>query len=105
MPVSFRPAARADLLRQFEYFLEVANAELAHRFLDAVEAAALRLSEHPRIGALQGSKHPLLQGVRAWPIPEFEDILCFYVDHEADVEVLRVLHGRRDIVNLLLEER
>jgi len=39
MPVSFRPAARADLLRQFEYFLEVANAELAHRFLGAVEAA------------------------------------------------------------------
>jgi len=58
MPVSFRPAARADLLRQFEYFLEVANAELAHRFLDAVEAAALRLSEHPRIGALQDPSTP-----------------------------------------------
>ncbi len=105
MPVSFRPAARDDVLRQFLYYLdEVGDPSLAQRFLDAVETATVPLAEQPRIGAPQSLKDPQLRALRAWPIPGFEEIWCYYLEHDDDVEIVRVLHSKRDIISLLKEE-
>jgi toxin ParE1/3/4 len=39
-------------------------------------------------------------GLRSWPIARYP-YLVFYREGEQRIEVLRVLHGRRDIASLL----
>ena len=52
MPVTVRPTARADVLRQLLYCLdEVGEPAFARRFLDPEEAATVPLGAQTRIGA------------------------------------------------------
>ncbi|WP_225889980.1 type II toxin-antitoxin system RelE/ParE family toxin [Indioceanicola profundi] len=43
----------------------------ADRFLDAVSAAATRISSFPEIGSTRLWKNPALRDTRAWPVPAF----------------------------------
>jgi toxin ParE1/3/4 len=45
-----------------------------------------------------------LSTLRQWPIRGFENYLIFYLPTEAGIDVLRVLHGARDIDRILREE-
>jgi hypothetical protein len=40
---------------------------------------------------------PLVHGVRMLAIKDFENYLLFYLEHEDCVDVIRVLHGARDM--------
>lgn len=91
------PRARADVLRQYEHYLEHAPAEVAERFLLAVEASIRKLLDFPHIGAPYPCSAPRLAGLRAWPVSDFEDIRIYYLSYEDYVQVIRVLHGRRDL--------
>ena len=46
-------------------------------------------------------KYPLVQGVRMLAIKDFENYLLFYLEREDCVDVIRVLHGARDIPEAL----
>jgi toxin ParE1/3/4 len=43
----------------------------------------------------------LVQGVRMLAIKDFENYLLFYLEQEDSVDVIRVLHGARDISEAL----
>ena len=45
-----------------------------------------------------------LIGIRQWRVSGFENYLIFYRPIEDGIEVLRVLHGARDIEGLFREE-
>ena len=48
-------------------------------------------------------EHPTLAGVRVFPVSRFKKYLVFYRPVADGIEILRVLHGARDIDDLLAE--
>jgi len=68
-----------------------------YRFHDATERAFRLLAEYPAAGPRRLSRHPDLQGMRSWPITGFRNYLVFYRTVETDIEIVRVLHGARDV--------
>lgn len=95
-----RPAARADIIRQFRYYLLDRQApDAALRFLDSVEKTIGEVVRHPAAGAPR--RMPALPGLRSWPVAGFDEIRVFYVATEQSVSIVRVLHGRRDLRHIL----
>ena len=94
--------ARADLLNHFRY-IGRHNVAAARRFLIAAKQAMELLAWMPEIGSIWEYPHPLLSGVRVWPIRKFKNYLIFYRPIVGGIFVLRVLHGARQVDELLRE--
>ena len=58
----------------------------------------------PGMGVSREYGNPRLKGMRMWPVPGFKNYLIFYRATETELEVLRVLHGARDIESLFQPE-
>jgi toxin ParE1/3/4 len=102
--VERRPRARTDVIEQAIYLGEEATEEVALRFIDAVDAAFGRLANTPDVGRLREFQNDRLAGLRSWPVPGFPNHLIFYRVHESVVEIVRILHGARDLLQLLDED-
>jgi toxin ParE1/3/4 len=100
--INLRPAARRDLLEHFDYLRGEAGVETAVRFLIATEQAINLLAGRPRIGRICGFTGRISNRFRQWPLPGFENWLIFYLPLKNGVDILRILHGPRDL-NALLE--
>ena len=72
----------------------------ADRFVDAVGDAFERLAEMPGMGVRREFNNPRLAGMRMWPVTGFSKHLIFYRATETRLEVIRVLHGSRDLETL-----
>jgi toxin ParE1/3/4 len=96
-----RPAARGDILRQYQYYIFEGAYDAAGRFIDAVDISIAHLSGMPETGAPRISSNPILSGLRSWPVKGFEDIRIYYLIQNEEIRIVRVLHGRRDIQNNL----
>jgi toxin ParE1/3/4 len=94
--VLVRPAAEDDLADQARH-LARRNAQLAVRFLEAAERAFEHLAAMPLIGTPRRFRSSHLRGLRSWPLKGFERVLVFYLPLEDGIDVLRVLHGARDL--------
>jgi toxin ParE1/3/4 len=81
LSVTQRPQARVDLL-EFVYFLV----------------------KQPRIGGPYDYGLPELAGLRRLPVKGFNDYLVFHLPHSGGIDVIRVIHGARDIDNLFQAE-
>ena len=102
MRVVFRPAARRDIILQTGYYFDELAYEAAERFPTAVEIAIRQIGEQPGIGSLRFFDSPKLHGLRCWPVPGFEDIRIYYIQPQpALIRIVRVLHGRRDLAQIL----
>ncbi|HAZ44874.1 MAG TPA: type II toxin-antitoxin system RelE/ParE family toxin [Cyanobacteria bacterium UBA11369] len=95
--------AEQDLRQQAEYILLNGNADAAVRFLSAAETTFAQLATMPRIGKVTQLVLSRLGEVRQWRIREFEEHLIFYRIQETTIEILRVLHGSRDLADVLSE--
>lgn len=94
-------AAVADILEQAEWYGEQSGEELAERWEKAVTSTLLRIVKNPRTGTPCTFRPDELRGVRRTLIPGFPKHLLFYRIQEAEIFILRVLHGARDLENLL----
>jgi len=56
------------------------------------------------MGKTREVRNPRLSGLRQWRVKGFESYLIFYRPIPEGIEVLRVLHGARDIDRILDEE-
>ncbi len=99
-----KPRARRDLLEHFIYIGENASVDDAERFLKAAETAFEQLAKRPAMGARRDYHKPALAGLRMWPISGFEKYLAFYRPTEQGIDVIRILHGARDLKRLFEEE-
>lgn len=88
-----------DLDESAEY-LGRTNRRVADRFLAAVDDAFETLRENPGLGATRGFRAPQLRDLRTWRVRGFENWLVFYRVTDKAVEILRVLHGARDLRGL-----
>lgn len=73
---------------------------LALRFIDAAEETFAKLTEMPGLGAKFESSNPRLDGLQVWPVKQFPNHLIFYRSRDQRIEIVRVLHGARDLENL-----
>ena len=90
------PQAEIDLDEIWYYVAqEGANLEIADRLIDSIAERFLLLASHPHIGR---SRSDLRPGLRSFAVGAY--VIVYRVDG-ADVLVLRVLRGSRDLPALL----
>lgn len=94
------PEAEVDVTELSESLAQ-RSPRAALRFLDAAEAALAALAAMPGMGGMYETDNPQLAGLRVWPIPGFPNHLVFYREADPNIEIVRVLHGRRDLEDLL----
>jgi toxin ParE1/3/4 len=100
-----REAARRDLLLQRVWYLENANRQVADRFWRAVIDTLKMLAAEPLSGSPVFAENPRLRGMRRFPVSGgFDKILLFYFPLPDGVELVRVVHGSRDLERLFAEE-
>jgi toxin ParE1/3/4 len=95
-----QPAAHRDLEEIADYLAQrsVPSAiRFSHRSAESFDI----LLSNPSLGSPFEISNPLLQGLRVWPIKGFRKYLVFYRPREYGIEILRVLHGARDIGKIL----
>jgi toxin ParE1/3/4 len=92
-----RARAIRVLIDHFVFLGENASVDVARRFLQSANSAFEELAQMPQIGASRTFRNPRFAAVRMWPIRGFERFLVFYRPVKGGIEVLRVVHGARDI--------
>ena len=80
------------------------NLDASDRFLASAEETFKQLAKTPQMGKLCQLPHPQLAGVRQQAIKGFRKYLIFYRFTETKVEILRVLHGARDIAEIFEQD-
>jgi toxin ParE1/3/4 len=99
-----REAAKRDLIVQWVWYAETASIEVADRFLAAVETTLNLLATQPESGSPFFVQKTEFQGMRRFPVSEgFEKILLFYFPLQDGVDLVRVIHGSRDLRQLFEE--
>ena len=95
-PVAVRKAAAQCIDEAIDYYLREGGAALASRFVGALEEAYRHIRRFPATGALRYAAELNIPGLRFWPLTRFP-YLVFYVEREDQLDVLLVLHAKRDI--------
>lgn len=95
-----RPKARRDILSIVAH-IAAQNPTAARAFYDAYDQALLTLRDHPEASSRYVPDHAALGNVRMLPIPGFAKYLIFSRYDGDTIEVIRVLHGARDILAVL----
>jgi toxin ParE1/3/4 len=102
MPIVPRERAVRDIDAAIAFYLEDSGAAGALGFIDAVERAFVHIASQAASGSPRYAHELNLPGLRSWPLSRYP-YLVFYVVQESHVDVWRVLHGRRDIPQWMLE--
>ncbi|MSR58851.1 MAG: type II toxin-antitoxin system RelE/ParE family toxin [Planctomycetaceae bacterium] len=89
----FTPSARRDLIEIFEY-ISRDKPGAASRLVDRLESKCVSLATNPDVGF---RRDELAVGLRVWPV---ESWLIFYRLVDSDIEIVRVVHGARDLPHL-----
>lgn len=84
------PSAKADLKEIYQYGLRQCGQIQSVSYLETLKEKLWALTRHP----LMGTERPeLLAGLRSLPI---ESHILFYRVTPSQIEIIRVLHSRRD---------
>jgi toxin ParE1/3/4 len=71
--------------------------DAALRFLECTETTLSFLAGSPSIGSKFPVESPSLANLRTCRVKGFPNHLIFYIKHVGAIEVVRILHGARDI--------
>ena len=87
------PQAAADLNDIWYYVAkESGSVEVANRLIDSITDRFFLLARYPYLGRAREDDFGV--GSRSFPVGEYVIVYCV---EDADVLILRVAHGRRDI--------
>jgi toxin ParE1/3/4 len=95
------PAAVRDLDDAAAYIQRHSSPKRAIRFLRAADSTFARLARMPGIGVRYEPDDPIYAELRYVPITRHPNHIVFYRPVPGGIEVLRVLHGARDISSIL----
>ncbi|MDD2902690.1 MAG: type II toxin-antitoxin system RelE/ParE family toxin [Syntrophales bacterium] len=91
MPVVVkRPLARSDLVEIWNYIADD-NEQRADAFIDLIDQKFQKLAHNPNMGR---SRQELEESLRSFPVGRY---VIFYRVIPEGVEIIRVLHGSRDL--------
>jgi toxin ParE1/3/4 len=98
MPVRIRRRSRAAQdAEEIADYIAKDSLEAAVRFLENTESTLTDLAKSPGIGALFESDLPELANLRFRRVKGFPNHVMFYLEHSDAIEVVRILHGARDL--------
>ena len=103
LPEEMKAFIDAQLDREGFYAHE-AGVAVADRFLAAAEATFTRLAGQPGLIARFEYGHPAIGALRFLPVGRFRKHLVFYRPFDGGIELVRVLHGARDLDRILADE-
>jgi toxin ParE1/3/4 len=98
--VDIRPQVYLDL-DEIAAWIQRDSPNAAMRFLDSAEVTFQSLAELPGMGGRFGLSNPRLQELRCFPVKGFANYLIFYLPHSEGIDVIRVIHGARDLPTIL----
>ena len=87
------PEAEADLIEIWEYIAQY-NEEAADKLIDTINQKAILLANSPYMGQVRSELQP---SIRSFPVEKY---VLFYRPIENGIELVRIIHGARDIENL-----
>jgi toxin ParE1/3/4 len=91
MPVIVKlPRAKSDLVEIWDYIADDSEAR-ADAFIETVDGKLRVLAARPNIGRLRDG---LATGLRSFPVGRY---VIFYRPIPEGIEIVRVLHGARDL--------
>jgi len=93
LKVVITATAQADLIDIWSWIAEESPAA-GDRVLDRMQEVAHKLAELPKMGRAREELHP---GLRSFVVGSY---VLFYMVSSESLEVIRILHGRRDIDEL-----
>jgi toxin ParE1/3/4 len=93
--------ATQDLRQQANYILVNGDSRAAERFLELAEVTFAQLATIPGMGKVVRLVSSRMGEIRQWRIKDFQDYLIFYRIQDDRVEILRILHGARDLEGIL----
>lgn len=85
-----RPEAESDL-DEIWWYIAQDSPHNADRFLDRIQERCLGLTDFPQMGT---RRDELKAGLRSQPVGNY---LIFYFPLEDGIDIIRVLHGSRDV--------
>lgn len=91
-----RPQAERDIEECF-VFIGEANLDVAVHFLVAVEETVEIIAENPFVGNLREFKDSKARNIRMILVKGFRSYRIFYKTDDNAIEIVRVLHGARDL--------
>lgn len=94
------PQARKDL-EDIAVYIAEENLQAAMRFLDSAETTINKLADYPHRGKLFQTDNKKLSDIRWVPVAGFPFHLIFYQTTQAQIIVIRVIHGGRDLPTIL----
>lgn len=95
-PIVRRPKAAEDVESHAIYIAD-GSIDAALRFLERAEQTIKGLALFPASGAPFASNVPDLARMRTMLVRDFPNYVVFYIEHEASIEVVRVLRGGQDM--------
>lgn len=98
-PVVFNAVAVNDL-EEITRYIDQANPEAAIAVREDILSSAQVLGMHPGLGIRPRFSSSKFAGVRFLPASRYSSYLLFYRELTDEVEVLRVLHGSRNLPSL-----
>lgn len=96
-----RPRADEDLEEQAYYYAMRGSPETGHRFLVAAHETFLLLTTQPAMGWLARLQDPRLKTLRVFPVNGFKRTIILYRTAPDYIDILRVVHGSRNLQALL----
>lgn len=87
------PEAEADLIEIWEYVAQY-NEEAADKLIDTINQKAILLANSPYMGQVRSELQP---SIRSFPVAKY---VLFYRPIKNGIELVRIIHGARDIENL-----
>jgi plasmid stabilization system protein ParE len=96
-----RPKADQDLDEHSFYLAQQGSPGAGHRFLVAAHESFALLATQPEMGWHFRGKYPGTLGMRIFRVSGFERMLILYLPHTSGVEILRIIHGSRDLSRIL----
>jgi len=96
--IQFTPQAAEDL-DDIWWVIAEDNREAADRVEMEILATCHRLAKHPRIGTKRQDITPL--PVRFWTVTKFSNYVIVYRPETVPLQVIAVLHGKRDLRGVL----
>ena len=77
------------------------NPVAAEEFIQAVDASFEFLARFPQSGDVVRTRKKHLRGIRLWQVKGFRNYVILYRTSDAEVEILTVFHGARNLLRVL----
>lgn len=100
--IAFRKKALEDI-EQIVRYLAADHPGAARAFRETLEQTCSILADMPDMGIQRSFGPPRLADIRMWPLRRFEKYLVVYRTRGEILDVIRVVHGARDLPTLFAE--